>query len=73
MHHNPLVFLKKGTSFLEDQRKECWIFFLCVNREQKYYFLFFFFGGGGGGGVGGGGDKDRVLKGIKTNLYKQRT
>ena len=30
-------------------------------------------GGGGGGGVGGGGDKDRVLKGIKTNWYKQRT
>ena len=23
--------------------------------------------------VGGGGDKNRVLKGIKTNWYKQRT
>ena len=28
---------------------------------------------GGGGMVGGGGDKDRVLKGIKTNWYIQRT
>ena len=40
-----------------------------------YIYIYFFFwgGGGGGGGVGGRGDKDRVLKGIKTNRFKQRT
>ena len=35
-----------------------------------FCFFFFFWGGGG---VGEGGHKDRVLKGIKTNWYKQRT
>ena len=34
---------------------------------------FFFFGGGGGGGGGRRRRGQRVLKGIKTNWYKQRT
>ena len=68
MHHNPLGLLKKRTSFLEDQRKECLIFFYSVSkqgtkvyREQKYIhiniYIFFFLGGGGG--VGGGGGRRR--------------
>ena len=48
-------------------------FFSMRKQGTKVLFSIFFFWGGGGGGVGGGGDKDRVLKGIKTNLYKQRT
>ena len=56
---------------MEDQRKECLIFFYSISKQgtKKVYTYNFFFleGGGGGGGVGGGGgDKDRVLKGIQT-------
>ena len=48
-------------------------FFYSISKQGTLLLLLFFFGGGGGGVVGGGGDKDRVLKGIKTNWYKQRT
>ena len=54
-------------------------FFYSISKQgtkvytYKYIYIFFYGGGGEGGGVRGGGDKDRVLKGIKTNWYKQRT
>ena len=57
--HNPLGLLKKRTSFLEDQRKECLIFFHSISKQgtkvytYKYIYIFFFGGGGGGGGGGG--------------------
>ena len=41
--------------------------------NKSLFFFFYWGGGGGGGGVGEGGHKDRVLKGIKTKWYKQRT
>ena len=44
-------------------------FFYSISKQGTKVFFFW----GGGGVVGGGGDKDRVLKGIKTNWYKQRT
>ena len=56
-------------------------FFYSISKQGTKVVVFFVFcfvvfflgGGGGGGGVGEGGHKDRVLKGIKTNWYKQRT
>ena len=44
-------------------------FFYSISKQGTKVFFFW----GGGGGVGGGVDKDRVLKGIKRNCYKQRT
>ena len=75
---------------MEDQRKECWIFFYSISKQGTKMFCFFIQGTKvfcvffcfvfcccvfffGGGGVGEGGHKDRVLKGIKTNWYKQKT
>ena len=58
---------------MEDQRKECLIFFYSISKQGTkvflfvfVFFLFFFWGGG----VGEGGHKDRVLKGMKTNWYQ---
>ena len=47
-------------------------FFYSISKQgTKVFFIFFFFFWGGGGV---GGDKeDRVLKGIETNWYNQRT
>ena len=53
-----MFFFEKMTSFLEDQRKECWICFYSISKQGTKVLFFV------GGGVGGG-DKDRVLKGIK--------
>ena len=39
-------------------------FFYSISKQGTKVFFFFL---GGGLVVGGGGDKDRVLKGIKTN------
>ena len=59
---------KQGTKLL---------FFYSISKQGTKVclsdFFFFFWGGGGEGVVGEGGHKDRVLKGIKTNWYEQRT
>ena len=71
LHHNPLGLLKKG-HFFGGSKERMLDFFYSISKQGTKAFFFFLGGGGGGGGVGGG-DKDRVLKGIKTIWYKQRT